>query len=107
MTDLPIRVDANEGWDLESAHALLPQLEHMGVELVEQPFAADDLESFRKLARFAHGVPIMIDEGCHTLRDMPGIARVRRRHQHQARQERGTARGGAHGRGRALARAWS
>jgi L-alanine-DL-glutamate epimerase-like enolase superfamily enzyme len=75
VTDLPIRVDANEGWDLESAHALLPQLQHMGVELVEQPFPADDLESFHELARSAHGVPIVIDEGCHTLRDIPEIAR--------------------------------
>jgi L-Ala-D/L-Glu epimerase len=74
ITDVPVRVDANEGWDLESAHALLPQLQQMGVELVEQPFPADDLESFRKLARFAHGVPIVIDEGCHTLRDIPEIA---------------------------------
>lgn len=75
VTDLPVRVDANEGWDLETAHALLPQLQQMGVELVEQPFPADDLESFGKLARFAHGVPIVIDEGCHTLRDIPEIAR--------------------------------
>jgi L-alanine-DL-glutamate epimerase-like enolase superfamily enzyme len=75
VTDVPVRVDANEGWDLESAHALLPQLQYMGVELVEQPFPADDLESFGKLARFAHGVPIVIDEGCHTLRDIPEIAR--------------------------------
>ena len=75
VTDVPVRVDANEGWDLESAHALLPQLQQMGVELVEQPFPADDLDSFRKLARFAHGVPIVIDEGCHTLRDIPEIAK--------------------------------
>jgi L-alanine-DL-glutamate epimerase-like enolase superfamily enzyme len=75
VTDVPVRVDANEGWDLESAHALLPQLQHIGVELVEQPFPADDLESFRALARFAHGVPIVVDEGCHTLRDIPEIAR--------------------------------
>jgi L-alanine-DL-glutamate epimerase-like enolase superfamily enzyme len=75
VTDVPVRVDANEGWDLESAHALLPQLQYMGVELVEQPFPADDLDSFHKLARFAHGVPIVIDEGCHTLTDIPEIAR--------------------------------
>jgi L-alanine-DL-glutamate epimerase-like enolase superfamily enzyme len=73
-TDLPIRVDANEGWDLESAYALMPQLEAMGVELVEQPFAADGIETFRKLSRTARGIPIVIDEGCHTLRDLPGIA---------------------------------
>jgi L-alanine-DL-glutamate epimerase-like enolase superfamily enzyme len=75
ITDVPLRVDANESWDLESAYALLPQLQAMGVELVEQPFPADDLESFHALARFSHGVPIVIDEGCHTLRDIPEIAK--------------------------------
>jgi L-Ala-D/L-Glu epimerase len=74
ITDLPVRVDANEGWNLESARALLPQLQEMGTELVEQPFPAEDLDSFRKLAGFAHGVPIVIDEGCHTLGDIPVIA---------------------------------
>jgi L-alanine-DL-glutamate epimerase-like enolase superfamily enzyme len=74
ITDLPVRVDANEGWDLESARALLPQLQAMGVELVEQPFPADDLDSFRALARVSHGVPIVIDEGCHTLGDVAEIA---------------------------------
>ena len=74
VTDVPVRVDANEGWDLESAHALLPQLEYMDVELIEQPFPADDLDSFRRLSGFKHRVPIVIDEGCHTLRDLPVIA---------------------------------
>src|SRR4029077_413621 len=74
VTSVPVRVDANEGWDLESAHALLPQLEYMDVELIEQPFPADDLDSFRRLSGFKHRVPIVIDEGCHTLRDLPVIA---------------------------------
>ena len=46
---VPLRVDANEGWTLESARELLPALMELGVELIEQPFPADDLDSFRAL----------------------------------------------------------
>ena len=38
--DGPIRVDANTGWTPEEAVALLPDLERLGVELIEQPFPA-------------------------------------------------------------------
>ena len=30
----------------------------------------DDLDASASCARFAHGIPIVIDEGCHTLRDV-------------------------------------
>src|SRR4029077_20658274 len=36
----PLRVDANTGWRPEDAVALLPELERLGVELIEQPFPA-------------------------------------------------------------------
>ena len=40
----PIRVDANTGWTPEAAIALLPELERLGVELIEQPFPARRLD---------------------------------------------------------------
>ena len=52
-SDVPLRVDANEGWTLESARELMPALIELGVELVEQPFPADDLDSFHAPARAA------------------------------------------------------
>jgi L-alanine-DL-glutamate epimerase-like enolase superfamily enzyme len=76
VTDLPIRVDANEGWTLDEARELLPVLARVGVELVEQPFPHDDLDSFTALRRLdLGGVPIVIDEGCHTLADVAAVAR--------------------------------
>ena len=64
-----------DGWfatdNGKAGHALLPQLQEMGVELVEQPFPADDLESFHQLARFAHAVPIVIDRGSSNRRKLP------------------------------------
>ena len=38
--DGPLRVDANTGWQPEQAAALIPELERLGVELIEQPFKA-------------------------------------------------------------------
>ena len=45
----PIRVDANTGWTPAAAAALLPQLDRLGVELVEQPFPARRLDLLRDL----------------------------------------------------------
>jgi L-alanine-DL-glutamate epimerase-like enolase superfamily enzyme len=66
----PLRVDANEGWTLEQARELVPVLVELGVELVEQPFPAGDLESFRGLRELEARPPVIVDEGCHDLRDV-------------------------------------
>ena len=71
---MPLRVDANEGWTLESARELLPALVELGVELIEQPFPADDLDSFRALRELSPRPPIVVDEGCHDLRDVAAVA---------------------------------
>jgi L-Ala-D/L-Glu epimerase len=70
----PLRVDANEGWTLESARELMPELVELGVELVEQPFPAADLDSFRALRELAPRPPVIVDEGCHDLSDVAGVA---------------------------------
>ena len=66
-TDAPLRIDGNEGWTLETARELLPALVELGVELVEQPFPAADLDSFRALRELEPRLPVVIDEGCHDL----------------------------------------
>jgi L-alanine-DL-glutamate epimerase-like enolase superfamily enzyme len=73
-TDAPLRVDANEGWTLESARELVPALVELGVELIEQPFPAADVESFRALRELAPLPPVIVDEGCHDLRDVAPVA---------------------------------
>jgi L-Ala-D/L-Glu epimerase len=73
-TDVPLRVDANEGWTLEEARELVPALVELGVELVEQPFPAADLESFRALRELEPRPPVIVDEGCHDLRDVAPVA---------------------------------
>jgi L-alanine-DL-glutamate epimerase-like enolase superfamily enzyme len=71
---IPLRVDANEGWTLESARELMPELIRLGVEFVEQPFPADDLDSFRALRELSPRLPVIVDEGCHDLSDVAPAA---------------------------------
>ena len=73
-TDAPLRVDANEGWTLSQARELVPALVELGVELIEQPFPADDLESFRALRELSPRPPVIVDEGCQDLGDVAGVA---------------------------------
>ncbi len=73
-SDAPLRVDANEGWTLAQARELVPALVELGVELIEQPFPADDLESFRALRELSPRPPVIVDEGCQDLGDVAGVA---------------------------------
>lgn len=71
-TDKPIRVDANAGWTRARALAMLPVLKEYGVEFVEQPLVADDVEGLAMLRR--QGVlPIIVDESCVSAADIPGL----------------------------------
>jgi len=62
-TDAIIRVDANAAWTTEEAIALIPALDELGVELIEQPLAKDNWEGMKKLYDFSP-VPLMADESC-------------------------------------------
>ncbi|MFH1744088.1 MAG: dipeptide epimerase [bacterium] len=66
-----IRVDANEGWDRESANWWIEQLADWDVELVEQPLPRDDHEGLRDLFKRNKGrVPIILDESVQTGSDV-------------------------------------
>jgi len=71
----PIRVDANTGWTPEGALALLPVLERLGVELIEQPFPAGRLDQLRTL-QAASRLPIVADESAVTIRDLDALVGV-------------------------------
>jgi L-Ala-D/L-Glu epimerase len=73
-SDAPLRVDANEGWTLEAARELMPELIRLGVEFVEQPFPADDLDSFLALRELHPRLPVVVDEGCHDLTEVAPAA---------------------------------
>jgi L-alanine-DL-glutamate epimerase-like enolase superfamily enzyme len=69
MTDQRIRVDANAGWTRKQALRKLDVLEEIGVELVEQPLPAEDLDGLAELTG-ASQIPIVADESCLTTRDL-------------------------------------
>lgn len=73
--DGPIRVDANTGWQPDDAIALLPELERLGVELIEQPFPARRLDQLRWLQERS-SLPIVADESAVTIEDLDGLVGV-------------------------------
>jgi len=73
--DGPIRVDANTGWTPEEAVAILPDLERLGVELIEQPFPARRLDQLRWLQERS-ALPIVADESCVLPEDLDGLVGV-------------------------------
>jgi len=67
--EIRIRVDVNEGWDLEEALRALPKLAELKVELCEQPLKANDLKGLAKLRKEGL-VPIMVDESVHDSKEV-------------------------------------
>lgn len=62
-TDATFRVDANCAWTAEQTIAYAPKLKALGVEFIEQPLAANDVEGMKKV--FAESVlPVIADESC-------------------------------------------
>jgi L-alanine-DL-glutamate epimerase-like enolase superfamily enzyme len=71
----PIRVDANTGWRPDDALTLLPELERLGVELIEQPFPAHRLDQLRWLQERS-SIPIVADESAVSIDALEGLVGV-------------------------------
>jgi L-alanine-DL-glutamate epimerase-like enolase superfamily enzyme len=71
----PIRVDANTGWTRDDAERLLPEIIALGVELIEQPFAA---RAYRDLAWLQErsAIPIVADESAVMIEDLDALVGV-------------------------------
>ena len=62
-TTATFRVDANCAWTAEQTIRFSGELKKLGVEFIEQPLAADDIEGMRKV--FAESaLPVIADESC-------------------------------------------
>ena len=73
VTDLPLAVDANQGWkDRSKALDEIHWLKEQGVVLVEQPLAVDRLDDTAWLAERSP-LPIIADESVQRLRDIPRL----------------------------------
>jgi L-alanine-DL-glutamate epimerase-like enolase superfamily enzyme len=74
VTDKPLRTDANEGWKTkEEALEMIDWMAGQGVELVEQPLPAAQLEDYAWLKERVK-IPIFGDESLIQPSDLPRIA---------------------------------
>jgi L-Ala-D/L-Glu epimerase len=67
-----IRIDANEGWDAETAVAILRELSRYEIEFCEQPIEAGQPEVLRAV-RERVTIPIVTDEDSLTASDLPRL----------------------------------
>ncbi|PWJ54142.1 muconate cycloisomerase [Quadrisphaera granulorum] len=70
-----VRVDLNARWDLATSLRWLPALADAGVELVEQPVPAGEVDWLRQISA-ALRVPVMADESLRTPSDAYRLARA-------------------------------
>ena len=73
--DKVLRVDANAAWSAKQAIRMIPLLEELGVEFVEQPLPPHDLEGL-KFVRERSRLPIVADESCVVATDIPKLVGV-------------------------------
>lgn len=63
-------IDANEAWSPQHYEKIVPELVRLGVELIEQPFPANQDDVLKDLE---HPIPVCADESCHTTADLPRL----------------------------------
>lgn len=74
VTKKPLRVDANEGFkSKEEAVEKINWLEKQGVEFMEQPLPAANLEDMNWIRKRVH-IPVIADESCLHPADIPRLA---------------------------------
>lgn len=73
--DYPLIVDANQGWDLDTARRYGRAIRDLGILFFEQPLQSWDVEGMAALRR-SLDVPISADEGVATLQDALRLIRA-------------------------------
>ncbi len=61
--EIPLRLDANQGWDKDTAKEVLNDLAGMNIQYCEEPIPRWDFLSLPEL-RKASSIPLMADESC-------------------------------------------
>ncbi len=60
-------IDANEAWTPEHYQRYVPEFKQLGVEMIEQPFPANNDSVLKTLD---HPIPVCADESCHDTADL-------------------------------------
>jgi muconate cycloisomerase len=71
---IKVRVDANQGWDEPTTLRILPRLEPIGLDLLEQPVPRWNFAAMARITA-ASRLPIMADESVCTIQDCLEAAR--------------------------------
>lgn len=66
--EIPIKIDANQGWILSDALQVLNGIKEYNIEYAEQPLHKDDIQGMAKITA-ASPIPIMADESVFDHRD--------------------------------------
>lgn len=74
--DIPLRIDANQGWDVETATATLKALGEYDIEHCEEPIARWNFLALPEL-RKQSPIKIMSDETCSTHHDAEMLAQLK------------------------------
>lgn len=72
--DITMRVDANAAWDVAAALDICHVLAENHVEFVEEPLKLTSTPDDYARLKAESPLPLMADESCHTLRDIPRCA---------------------------------
>jgi L-Ala-D/L-Glu epimerase len=70
--DKTLRVDANAAWTPKHALRMIDRLVDFGIEFVEQPVAAHDLDGLRYVREHSP-LPVIADESCVASSDIPRL----------------------------------
>lgn len=73
---IKIRIDCNQGYDRAEALSILPRMEPLGLEWIEQPLPYWDLDGLALLAERLD-TPIAVDESVYTPQDATHIIRLK------------------------------
>jgi L-Ala-D/L-Glu epimerase len=67
------RIDANGGWDFDNAIRIIADLPSEKIDLIEQPFPAEDVDDWHRL-RERTDIPLFMDESIATEDDIRRVA---------------------------------
>lgn len=71
---ITMRVDANAAWDVDAAIEICHLLHEHHVEFVEEPLKLTSSDADYAKLKAQSPIPVMADESCHTLKDIPRCA---------------------------------
>jgi len=74
--DIPVRIDANQGWNVKEAIETLKELDEYDIEHCEEPIAKWNFMRMRKVKKHSP-IPIMADESCGDAHDAERLLKLK------------------------------